>query len=105
MGYNFLAFVPFVFVIIGIMYTDLLYKFGNRDIPFILVLVLYTLFVRVGKFSSKITISVSCVLVICMGVAYAMQGPVRLTERIGEWFYLFFVFSLIQYIYEMYRLR
>lgn len=94
-----ILFVP----MIGIVVADLLYKFGNYDTPFLLALCIYALFYFIQKSSSRLTFGIVLILVLCMAMSYIVFGEYRLTERIGEWFYLFFVFGLIQYIREAWQ--
>ncbi len=82
---------------IGIVVMDLLYKFGNYDTPFMLEFVLYLLYTFLRRSTSKLTFIVVILFIVSMGISYITAGSTRLTERFGEWFYLYFIFGLIQY--------
>lgn len=97
-----LCIIPLIF---GVMFADLAGTFTYSDIPFAAVFVLYAVFVIVQLTKSKATFGIALFLLIWMTFSYIPTGAGRVTERIGEWFYLFFIFGLIQYTYEVYRLR
>jgi hypothetical protein len=90
-----------VLFLAAIFSADLLYKFGNYDTPFILAFVSYILYLIVTKSTSRKTFIIVLFLIICMGCCYMLTGPSRLTERIGQWFYHFFVLGMIQYVREV----
>lgn len=79
---------------------DLATTFSYSDLPFVLAFVMYILFVVIQRSSSRGTFIMVLYLLILMGLSYVKTGPGAITERFGEWFYLFFVFGLIQYIKE-----
>lgn len=80
--------------------ADLMGKFGNSDTAFAAAMSLYILYTFRKRLPSSVTFSIVILFVIGMGISYMMQGSERLTERFGEWFYLFFLFGLVQYFYE-----
>jgi hypothetical protein len=49
---------------------------------------------------SKLSFVIAVFFLISMGLSYTKTGPGVITERMGEWFYLFFIFGLIQYAKE-----
>ncbi len=86
--------------ITGVIVADFFYKFGNGDLPFLLVFVPYTVLCVIQRKSSRLTFEIVLLLVLFMAYSYIVNGEFRLTERIGEWFYLFLVFGLVQYMRE-----
>lgn len=92
-----LALVPLIF---GILFADLAGTFSYSDLPFVLAFVIYILFVVIQRSSSRGTFIMTLYLLILMGLSYVQTGPSAITERLGEWFYLFFAFGLVQYIKE-----
>jgi hypothetical protein len=50
--------------------------------------------------SSRVSFFFALILVIYMGILYITYGAVRVTERTGEWFFLFFLLGIIQYAKE-----
>jgi len=88
------------FGILGFILADLHYMFGNYDTPFIVAFGLYVLVVFFRHASSKVSFICASILVLCMGILYGVYGPIRITERTGEWFYLFFLMGIIQYAKE-----
>jgi EamA domain-containing membrane protein RarD len=82
---------------------DLKYKFGNFDTPFFLVFGIYLLATWVMKLTHRCTFIIDMILLLLMGVFYIYTGPVRLTERAGEWWFLFFVCGLVQYGWESFH--
>ena len=91
------ALIPIIF---GILFVDLAGTFSYSDVPFVLAFVIYILFVIIQRSSSRGTFIMTLYLLILMGLSYVKTGPGAITERFGEWFYLFFVFGLIQYAKE-----
>lgn len=86
-------------LIIGIaimIIADLRYSFGNYDTAFVTVLLLDILYLFIHR-STKFNVLLAVLLVVGMSISYIHSGSIRLTERMGEWFYIFFVFGLIQY--------
>jgi hypothetical protein len=88
---------------IAIFFSDLMYKFGNYDTPYLFVFTLYTIWILIFRFTSRLTFFIVLTLVVCMSVSYVQNGSIRLTERIGEWLYLFFLFGLAQYFKEIFH--
>jgi hypothetical protein len=84
----------------AIVFLDLSGLFGYSDVPFALAFTIYFVFVLIQKTSSRISFFLSLLFVIYMGLSYMPTGAGQITERFGEWFYLFFVFGLIQYCKE-----
>jgi len=90
--------IPLIAVV---LFLDLSAVFNYSDTPFIIGFLLYGIIAIIQKSSSKMTFSLIFALLLYMGISYLPTGPSRTTERIGEWFYVFFVFGLIQYIQEV----
>lgn len=97
-----LCIIPLIF---GVMFADLAGTFSYSDMPFAAVFVLYTVFVIVQHMKSKATFNIALFLLIWMAFSYIPTGAGRTTERIGEWFYLFFIFGLIQYTREAWHTK
>lgn len=87
-------------LIIPIVFADIAAFFSYSDAPFILGFL-----IALKTIGRKTAFVFSFFLLLWMGFSYIPTGASAVTERIGEWFYLFFVYGLIQYAYEMYRLR
>ncbi len=98
-----LFFLGFLIIFI-IFILDMLYLFGNHDNPFIISAMLYIFLVMYKKISSKATFFFVLFFLFFMGASYIYRGPFRTTERIGEWFYIFFLIGMIQYAYESFFL-
>ncbi|MCX8009193.1 MAG: hypothetical protein N3A54_05865 [Patescibacteria group bacterium] len=92
-------------LIVIVFLLDMLYKFGNYDIPFIVVFLAYFMLIHFAKLTSKITFLIIISLTILMGYFYIQQGAFRLTERIGEWFYVFLIVGIVQYAYEVFVIK
>lgn len=88
-------------VIAGIILVDLAGTFNYSDLPFLFAFVVYIVFVLIQRSQSKLTFSITMLLLIYTGLSYIPTGPSVITERFGEWFYLFFFFGLVQYIKEV----
>ena len=95
-----LLIIPFMF---GIIFIDLVGTFFFSDVPFALVLALYLIFVLIQRAKSRTTFVFVLFFIIWMGLSYIPTGAGQTTERVGEWFYLFFVFGLIQYAIESWK--
>ncbi|EKD67865.1 MAG: hypothetical protein ACD_48C00176G0001 [uncultured bacterium] len=91
--------------IAGILCMDLAGIFNYTDNPFFFVFAVYVIFVFIQRSQSRFTFSIAMLLLIYMGLSYIPAAASRATERFGEWFYLFFVFGLIQYGREIYIRR
>lgn len=87
-----------VAILLTIIFLDIAGAFSHSDLPFLAVFLTFSL----GR---KGTFAFALFLLAWMGLSYIPTGAGAVTERIGEWFYLFFVFGLIQYGYEVFRLR
>ena len=94
------ALIPILF---GLIFLDLSGVFNFSDIPFVTAFLLYMLFLMIQKGSSKLSFIMALFFLVFMGLSYIPTGPGRITERIGEWFYLFFVCGLIQYAKEAWQ--
>lgn len=92
-----LALIPLV---AGILFADLAGTFSYSDLPFVLAFAIYILFVVIQRSSGWSSFIMTLYLLILMGLSYVQTGSGAITERFGEWFYLFFVFGLIQYTKE-----
>lgn len=88
-------------LVAGIIFLDLAGTFNYSDLPFLFAFVIYFVFVFIQRVQSKATFSVALLLLIYMGLSYIPAGPSRVTERFGEWFFLFFVYGLIQYVKDI----
>jgi hypothetical protein len=88
---------------LGIVIADVAGLFAFSDMPFALAFVLYGLFVITQKTKSNITVRLMLFFLVWMGFSYVPTGAGKITERIGEWFYLLFVFGLIQYAREAWK--
>jgi predicted membrane channel-forming protein YqfA (hemolysin III family) len=85
------------------VFADLAGTFNFSDIPFAIVFLLYILFIIIQRTNSKAAFLVSLLFFILMGLSYIPTATGKITERLGEWFYLFFVFGLVQYTSESWR--
>jgi hypothetical protein len=92
-----------LFVLFGIVCVDLAGTFSYSDIPFVIVFLLYWTFTRIQRSTSFTTFIFILFLLCWMMLSYIPTGPGVITERIGEWFYLFFIFGLTQYIIESWK--
>lgn len=86
--------------IFGIIFIDLAGVFSFSDIPFFLSIILITFFFVIQRFSSKMPFLLSLYFLIIMGLSYIISGVGYITERLGEWFYIYFLIGLIQYTVE-----
>lgn len=85
--------VPILF---GIFFMDLGGIFNYSDLPFFIVFLLYFLFLFLQKGRSVISFSIVLFLLIYMGLSYIPTGGGKITERIGEWFFLFLFIGVLQ---------
>lgn len=88
-------------VIIGTYCFDILGGFNFADKAFGIALAIYIIFIFIQQSSSKFTFVISLFFLVIMGLFYIPSGVVQRTERMGEWFYVFFVFGLIQSVIEL----
>jgi hypothetical protein len=88
-------------MIAGVVLFDLAGGFNFSDLPFLLAFLLYGIFVLFQRSGSKVAFGLALLFLIYTGLSYVPAGTARTTERFGEWFYLFFVFGLIQYAVEL----
>jgi hypothetical protein len=104
-NHKYLILISYVLLltIFGLVFFDLAGAFSYSDMPFLIAFSLYFLFLFIQKNTSKISFVTVLFLLVFMGLSYIPTGAGRITERIGEWFYLFFVFGLVQYIRETFR--
>ncbi len=93
--------IPIIFTVVAVaaFVLDLMYKFGNHDTPFIISLISTVLVLYIRKASYKYVFGLALAIVSCMGMAFVFFGSLRLTERLGEWFFLLFVLGLIHYCF------
>jgi len=89
-----------LFLVFVILFVDLTGFFNYSDVPFLIGFSLYFLFLFIQKVTGKVSFVMALFLLLYMGISYIPTGAGRITERIGEWFYLFFVAGLIQYTKE-----
>ena len=89
--------------IFGIVFLDFAGVFNYSDDPFFIAFFLYALFIFIQKGTSRLSFIITIYFLTLMGLSYVPTGPGRVTERIGEWFYLFFVCGLIHNAEEAWR--
>lgn len=77
--------------------------FNYSDLPFAIAFLFYFLFLFLQKGTSKVSFSMALCFLVFMGLSYIPTGAGRITERMGEWLYLFFVAGLIQYAKEAWK--
>jgi hypothetical protein len=87
----------------AVVILDLAGVFGYSDLPFLLVFFPYFLFMFIQRTGSRCTFAVALCMLLYMGLSYVPTGAGPITERFGEWFYVFFVFGLIQYSREAWQ--
>lgn len=87
-------------VISTFVYFDLRYAFGNYDTPFFIACGMYVFSIVLLRLTSRLTIGIVVLLITSMAIHYMLYGPVRLTERLGEWFFLFLCIGIVQYSFE-----
>jgi|SRR3989344_1570407 len=87
----------------GIIGLDLVGVFNNSDVPFLLSFIVYFMVILIQRSSSRLTFVISLLCLILMGLSYIPTADGHITERFGEWFYIFFVFGLIQYALEVFH--
>lgn len=92
-----LSLVPLMVVVLTLDLADV---FNYSDLPFFLMFLIYSFIVLIQRSSSKMSFFLALILLSYMALSYIPSGASATTERFGEWFYLFFVFGLIQYIKE-----
>lgn len=97
-----LFFIP---IIAGILCFDLTGAFNYTDSPFLITFLIYVVFVFIQQSQSKFTFSIAILLLIYTGLSYIPTNASLVTERFGEWFYLFFVFGIIQYTKDIWFLK
>lgn len=88
------------FVFMGIVFADLAGIFSFSDQAFLYGFLVYGIVVLMQRTTSKLSFFIVLSLLLWMGLSYIPTGPGKITERIGEWFYLFFLFGLLQYTHE-----
>jgi len=89
-----------VTVVCSIVFADLAGIFGFSDFAFLFGLLFWCIALLLQKGKSRASFVVSLFLLFFMGLSYIPTGAGPITERIGEWFYLFFVCGLVQYTKE-----
>jgi hypothetical protein len=77
-------------IILGIFLTDLKGWFLLSDLSFFLALIVYMLFLR------KWALAISLFFLAVMSYFFIRTGISNRVERVGEWFYIFFVIGVIQ---------
>lgn len=87
----------------SIVFGDLAGAFSYSDLPFVIAFVLYGIFHISQKIRSKTTFAISLFFLIWMGFSYIPTGAGVVTERIGEWLFLFFVYGLVQIHLELHK--
>jgi hypothetical protein len=89
--------------VLGVVFADAVALFGYPDISFVVVFLLYFGSILAQKRGSRISFVYALLILLIMTCSYVLIGVVKITERLGEWFYLFFVFGLIQYTREAWK--
>ncbi len=97
----YLVSILFLLSVFGVFFLDLARIFKFSDFSFSLASFLYILFILFNRSTSKLTFYISLFIVFFMGISYLQNGFDTITERIGEWLYIFFVFGLVQYAKEL----
>ena len=92
-------------VMFGLLFLDLAGIFMHSDFPFLLMFVIYGMYIIIQRSSSRTSFMMALYLLIIMGLSYIKTGPVIITERLGEWFYIFFIFGLLQNAFELRKIR
>jgi 2-polyprenyl-3-methyl-5-hydroxy-6-metoxy-1,4-benzoquinol methylase len=87
-------------LVLVVIFADVAGAFGFRDISFMLALVGYILFISLQKVKSRATFTFSLFFLVWMCLSYIPTGASMITERIGEWFYIFFLLALTQSVME-----
>lgn len=102
---NHVIFIGAIMILGIIILADLFYKFGNYDTPFFFVFLILLLLLLKNLITSRSIFIVSFVLLLSMGTSYIQVGGARLTERLGEWFFIVFVFGLLASTIEYVKVR
>ncbi len=89
----------------AVVFMDIAGTFSFTDRAFLFGFSVYALFVLIQKTGSRASFGISFTLLFWMGLSYIPTGASIVTERIGEWFFLFFLFGLIQYTKEVWFLK
>jgi hypothetical protein len=89
-----------IFLIFAVVYADVGGWFGFADVSFAIVLFLYVLYVYIQNTKSSTTFAFSLFFLVWMGLSYAPTGAGIVTERIGEWFYIFFLLACVQSVID-----
>lgn len=92
-----------LFLIAIVVFADLAEVFRYSDLPFFIAFFLYGIVTLIQLSSSRTSFILSLLFLLYTGLSYIPTGPSRTTERFAEWFYLFFVFGLVQYGREVWR--
>jgi hypothetical protein len=82
----------------GVVMADLASMFSYSDVPFVIGIVCYLVFVYIQRASSQSVFTLALFFLLWMGASYVPTGPSKITERIGEWFYIFFALGITQSI-------
>lgn len=85
-----------IFLIFCIVFIDLAGVFNYSDLPFVLSMLLYIVFFLIQKASGKTLFVLALYFLIIMGLSYIKTGPSLISERLGEWFYIFFLAGIMQ---------
>ena len=94
-----------IFIIAGIVLLDLAGTFSFSDLPFVLVFSVFFVFMLIQSGKSKVSIVISLYFLITMGLSYIQTGTSVITERLGEWFYLFFLVGILEYLKEAWSIH
>ncbi|MBU2544293.1 hypothetical protein KJ618_02385 [Patescibacteria group bacterium] len=90
-------------VMVGVVFADLGSAFSFSDLPFVLVFSVFFVFMIIQRGTSKIVFVSASYFLITMGLSYVRTGSSVITERLGEWFYLFFLVGILQYTKEAFK--
>lgn len=94
--------IPFI---AGIVFLDLAGNFSFSDFPFALTFGTFFVFMLIQRGTSKASFVIALYFLITMGLSYLQSGTGQITERLGEWFYLFFLVGILQYIKEAWSIK
>ncbi len=94
-----------IFIMAGIVLLDLAGTFSYSDISFGLAFLIFFVFMIIQKGTSKVSFVIALYFLITMGLSYIQTGTSVITERLGEWFYLFFLVGILEYLKEAWSIN
>lgn len=86
-----------ILVIAALIAIDVTEAFTFSDVPFLIGFVIYTIAVRKAHADFRWSFGITCLLLLLAWCFYIPTGAGIVTERLAVWFYLFFLYGLIQY--------